>query len=115
MEACIMLVFILYKSTCIDNEYLADVSIEKGTGVVGKEFFERILPQIATYPPAGIPSDVDSGKCKPVATGAQHSVSGTINIKHLVTAKRQTIGSQAAACLYVAKVTIKSGHKVQKN
>lgn len=89
-------VFVILQSNCIDNEYIADVQVEKGT-VAGLVNFER-MPQIATYPPTGIPSTVDPSY-KPVAQGAQHCVSGTITVSHRVQAKRRAIGSSTNEAL----------------
>jgi hypothetical protein len=86
--------FLLVSSTCIDDQYIADVSVEKDTGT-NPEYLER-MPQIATYPPVGIPATVDSGKYKPVAVGAQFGISGTVSVFHRVSAIRRSIGSATA-------------------
>jgi len=74
------------QSQCIDNEYIADVQVEKGTNN-----FER-MPQLATYPPKGL-VPADDPQYKKIAGGAQHCVSGTITVSHRVQAKRRAVGS----------------------
>ncbi|AXQ66611.1 MAG: putative capsid protein [Cressdnaviricota sp.] len=96
-------VFIILQSNCIDNEYVANVSVETGTG--SPEYLEH-LPQIATYPPIGIPDTELGGKYKPVATGAQHSVSGTITVSHRVQAKRRAIGSSTNEALFALQAQL---------
>jgi len=78
--------FIVLQSQCIDNEYIADVQVEKGTNN-----FER-MPQLATYPPKGL-VPADDPQYKKIAGGAQHCVSGTITVSHRVQAKRRAVGS----------------------
>lgn len=90
--------FLLVSSTCIDDQYIADVSVEKGTGVAGAEYFER-LPQVTTYPPVAIPATVGNGKYKAVATGAQFGIAGTVTVHHRVQSIRRAIGSETAALL----------------
>ena len=84
-------VFIVLQSNCIDNEYIATVSVETDSG--NPEYTETGIPQIATYPPIGIPATELGGKYKPVSSGAQHCVSGTITVKHLVQSKRRAVGA----------------------
>ena len=89
--------FLVVSSTCVDDQYVADVSVEKDTGT-NPEYLER-MPQIATYPPVGIPATVDSGNYKAVAVGAQFGISGTVSVFHRVQAIRRAISSTTAAAL----------------
>lgn len=84
-------VFVVLQSNCIDDQYIADVNVEKGDTSV-PQYYER-MPQVASYPPVGIPLTAEGGKYKTIATGAQHCVSGSIQVVHRVQAKRRAIGS----------------------
>lgn len=90
-------VFIVLQSQCIDNEYIATVNVETASG--NPEYTETGIPQIATYPPIGIPTSELGGKYKTIAAGAQHCVSGTIQVVHRVTAKRRAVGSTTQEAL----------------
>lgn len=90
-------VFIVLQSNCIDDQYIADVNIEKGDTTV-PQYYER-MPQVATYPPVGIPSTAEGGKYKKIAGGAQHTVSGTITCVHRVQSKRRAIGDATNTAL----------------
>jgi len=70
--------------------------IEKGTGVAGSEYFER-MPQLCTYSFVGAPATVGNGKYQTVATGAQFGIQGTVSVFHRVQAIRCAIGSATAA------------------
>lgn len=84
-------VFIVLQSNCIDDHYIADVNVEKGDTSV-PQYYER-MPQVASYPPVGIPTTAEGGKYKPIAGGAQHVVCGSIQVVHRVQAKRRAIGA----------------------
>jgi len=90
--------FLVVSSTCVDDQYIADMTIEKGTGVAGSEYFER-MPQLCTYPPVGAPATVGNGKYQTVAAGAQFGIQGTVSVFHRVQAIRRAIGSATAAAL----------------
>jgi hypothetical protein len=90
-------VFIVLQSQCIDDQYVATVSVETASG--NPEYTETGIPQIASYPPLGIPSTELGGKYKPIATGAQHCVSGTIQVFHRVASKRRAVGSTTQEAL----------------
>lgn len=89
--------FLIVSSTCVDDQYVADVSVEKDTGT-NPEYLER-MPQLATYPPVGIPATVGSGNYKPIATGAQFGIAGSVSVTHRVQAIRRAIGSATASAL----------------
>lgn len=90
-------VFIVLQSNCIDDQYIADINIEKGDTTI-PQYYERV-PQVATYPPVGIPSNVEGGKYKKIAGGAQHTVSGSITCIHRVQSKRRAIGDATNTAL----------------
>lgn len=96
--------FIVLQSNCIDDDYIATVSVETASG--NPEYTEHGIPQIARYPPIGIPATELGGKYRPVATGAQHCVSGTIQVVHRVQAKRRAIGSTTTEALNVLQSQI---------
>jgi hypothetical protein len=99
-------VFIVLQSQCIDNEYIATVNVETASG--NPEYTETGIPQIATYPPIGIPTSELGGKYKTIAAGAQHCVSGTIQVFHRVTAKRRAVGSTTQEALNAFQDKVKS-------
>lgn len=97
-------VFVVLQSNCIDDQYIATVSVETASG--NPEYTETGIPQISSYPPLGIPTSELGGKYKPVATGAQHCVSGTIQVVHRVQAKRRAIGSTTSEALNALQAKI---------
>jgi len=64
------------------------------------------MPQVAKYPPIGIPSSVENGQYQKIARGAQHCVSGTIQVVHRVQAKRRAIGSTTQESLNILQAKI---------
>lgn len=83
-------VYIVCSSVCIDDQYVADVEVEADGPQTGLPA-ER-MPQIADYPPKGIPPTVAQGKYQQVAKGAQFGISGSIGVEHRVEALRRSVG-----------------------
>lgn len=93
-------VFIILQSNCIDDQYIADVQVEKGTNN-----FER-MPQVANYPPVGL-TPTEGAQYQKIARGAQHCVSGSISVVHRVQAKRRAIGATTQESLNNLQLQIK--------
>lgn len=91
--------FVVLSSQCIDNEYIADVQVDKG-GATAPDMYSERMPQVTKYPPKGIPSNVAGGVYNPVAKGAQFCVSGKIDVFHWVQSKKRSIGSDATLQLF---------------
>lgn len=90
--------FLVVSSTCVDDQYIADAQVATNTAAGAPDYFER-MPQLATYPPVGIPTTELSGKFKAVAVGAQFGISGTVSVFHRVQAIRRAISSTTAAAI----------------
>lgn len=89
-------VFIVVSAKCVDDQYIADVSVETGTG--SPEYLEH-MPQIATYPPIGIPATELAGKYKAIANGCQFGIAGSVKVSHRVEAIRRSIGGEAVTAI----------------
>lgn len=88
--------FLVVSSTCVDDQYIADVQVETATG--SPEYCER-MPQLATYPPVGIPATELSGKYKTIPVGAQFGIDGSVSVFHRVAAIRRSIGGATSEAL----------------
>jgi len=86
--------YIIVSSTLTTNTYVATVEVEKNA--TNPETKETGIPQIATYPPAGLATETGF---QTIGAGAKFGCQGTVTVTHRVKETQRAIGHVTASQL----------------